>query len=95
MTAAEAKKHGMLPVYASHAWEVLAVIKSLTGLQARRREQGKVSKLDEWLTDFIKRLTCMVSVMITAETDGIVYLRKDDRELLRHLIKWIEVNGLV
>lgn len=93
--AAEAKKRGMLPVYASHTWQLLAVIKCLTGLQERRREQGKKSKLDGWLSDFVQRLSNLAATMIFTQEDGIVYLRKDDRELLRQLIQWVEVNGLV
>jgi len=95
MTETEARKRGFLPVYSRHTWEVLAVIKSLQGLQDRRKAQGKESKLDTWLADFIRRLTNMAAVMITSNTDGICYLRKDDRELLRQLIQWVQDNGLV
>ena len=95
MTADEAKKRGLFPVYASHTWELLAVIKALTGLESRRRERGKQTGLDQWLNDFIKRLELMAATMIHTQQDGIVYLRKSDRELLRQLIEWVQVNGLI
>lgn len=94
MTAIEAKKRGLLPVYASHITELLSVIKVLTALQARRREQGKSGNLDTWLNAFVIRLDMIASVMIHTQQDGLVYLRKNDRELLRQLIEWVQVNGI-
>ena len=88
MTAAEAKERGFLPVYASHIPEVLAAVKSFTALQARRQTQGKLTKLDTWLSDFIQRLEMLALYMTIDQADGIVYLRKNDRELIRTIAEW-------
>lgn len=83
------------PVYASHVWEVLAVIATLAPFAERRRERGENSPLDLWLIGFIEKLDLLASVMIHGSKDGIVYLRKDDRELIEKLSNWARVNNVL
>ena len=90
MTAVDAKKRGLLPMYSSHIWELLAAIKCLTSLQARRRDQKKATKLDTWLADFVQRLELLAVYIVTSQEDGIVYIRKSDKEMMQNLIQWVE-----
>ena len=70
------------------------MINSFTKLAQHRRQAGKTSKLDGWLEDFTERLELLASYMIHGQKDGIVYLRKDDRELIEKISGFIVANGL-
>ena len=81
------------PVYASHVWEVLSVINVLAPFMDRRREKGITSKLDGWAEDFLQRLELLSSVMIHGQKDGVVYLRKSDRELIEKISNYVRANS--
>ena len=83
------------PVYASHIWEVMAVIKVLGPYMDHRRERGITSKLDEWANDFLERLELLCSVMIHGQKDGVVYLRKHDRDLVEKISNYVRFNALL
>ena len=83
------------PVYQSHVWELLAVINCLVPYTQRRQESGKQSNLDMWLAGFIEMLELLACKMTTKGKDGIVYLSKDELELVKKLSNFIRVNGVL
>lgn len=83
------------PVYASHVWEILAALATLAPFAQRRRERGENSPLDLWLAGFIEKLELLASVMIHGAQNGIVYFRKDDRELIEKLSNWVRINNVL
>ena len=83
------------PVYKSHVWEILAVINCLAPYAEHRRDAGISSKLDEWLEQFIEKLELIACVMTRSGKDGVVYLRKDDFELVKKLSNFVKVNGVL
>ena len=82
------------PVYVSHVWEILSILYTLTPFMQRRQERGENSPLDLWLVGFVEKLELLACVMIKGGKDGIVYLRKDDRDLVEKLSNWVRVNDI-
>lgn len=80
----------LYPVYFYHVVELCEAIDILQPFAARRAAAGISSKLDLWLKQFITRLNVLVSVMMHTDKNGVVMLRKDDRELIRHLSTWLK-----
>lgn len=83
------------PVYASHVWEILAVINCLGPFMERRQARGESSSLDLWLVGFLERLELLACVMTKGGKDGIVYLRKDDRDLVEKIANYCKVNAVL
>ena len=83
------------PVYQSHVWELLAVINCLAPYAQRRQDNGRQSNLDMWLAGFIEMLELLACKMTTKGKDGIVYLNKDEFELVKKLSNFIRVNGVL
>ena len=83
------------PVYKSHVWELLAVINCLAPYAERRQAEGKQSNLDLWIAGFVEKLELLACVMTSSGKDGVVYLRKDDFELVKKLSNFVKVNGVL
>ena len=89
------KENRLYPVYAYHVWEVLAVINCLVPFAERRKARGETSKLDDWLDGFIEKLELLACVLTKGQrSDGIVYLRKNDRELIEKLSNYVKANNI-
>lgn len=84
------------PVYASHVWEVIAVLACIAPYADRRRAEHKNEKLDKWLVDFVEHLELLACYMTKGvNSDGLVYLRKSDRELIEKISNWVKVNNVM
>jgi len=81
------------PVYSFHGWELLAIANTLSGFLRRRAEEDRTTDLDDWLTEFTEKILLLSSVLLNAPGEnGVAWLRKPDRDLVKKLTDWYRIN---